>query len=293
MAFTVYNTATPAGSDSPKEGDDRIREIKAALAERLAVDHVFALTGTAEVSADAGKHNKITLPEVIAPTPVDNYGHLYGRDVAGVTELFWVGGTGTPKQLTSGGKINNETADLALAVLLAGDQTIAGIKTFSSLPVIPALPLADADASSKKYVDDQIAAFLSSLAVNSVVGTSNVSTVSSSYSDLANITYNDPSFVGSNVLVLFKANLYLLNPHLATLTLMIDGSVVDTTNIRIRHDNQSAGTWTGDVEALLMYSGAVASGDRTFKVQWKVAGGTLQQKGAVTPRRMIIVRGFL
>jgi hypothetical protein len=37
---------------------------------------------------------------------------------------------------------------------LLGDQTIDGIKTFSQLPVIPVLPLADTDACSKKYADD-------------------------------------------------------------------------------------------------------------------------------------------
>ena len=34
-----------------------------------------------------------------------------------------------------------------------GDETIGGIKTFSSLPVIPITPLAPTDASSKNYVD--------------------------------------------------------------------------------------------------------------------------------------------
>lgn len=39
--------------------------------------------------------------------------------------------------------------------ITTGAQTIAGVKTFSSLPVIPQTPLANTDAASKKYVDDQ------------------------------------------------------------------------------------------------------------------------------------------
>lgn len=51
-----------------------------------------------------------------------------------------------------------DSADTALAatcVKLSGNQTIAGTKTFSSSPVIPA-PTNNTDASTKKYVDDSI-----------------------------------------------------------------------------------------------------------------------------------------
>lgn len=50
FAFThTYDTVTPAGTDDPREADDRMREIKAALQERLDIAHFFELTGT-EVS---------------------------------------------------------------------------------------------------------------------------------------------------------------------------------------------------------------------------------------------------
>jgi len=35
------NLAVPDGADSPTEGDDCIRNLKAALQERLDVDHMF------------------------------------------------------------------------------------------------------------------------------------------------------------------------------------------------------------------------------------------------------------
>lgn len=49
--------------------------------------------------------------------------------------------------------------DLSDLVALTGNQTVAGIKTFSSIPVLPASsPSADNEATRKKYVDDLIAA---------------------------------------------------------------------------------------------------------------------------------------
>ena len=45
------------------------------------------------------------------------------------------------------------------AVKVTGDQTIGGVKTFSSIPVLPAEnPTTDDQAARKKYVDDQVAA---------------------------------------------------------------------------------------------------------------------------------------
>lgn len=38
-------------------------------------------------------------------------------------------------------------------VALTGDQTVAGVKTFSSSPLVPA-PTTDLQAATKKYVDD-------------------------------------------------------------------------------------------------------------------------------------------
>ena len=48
----------------------------------------------------------------------------------------------------------NKTIANAGAVALVGDQTVAGVKTFSSSPVIPS-PTTDMQAATKKYVDDK------------------------------------------------------------------------------------------------------------------------------------------
>lgn len=47
---------------------------------------------------------------------------------------------------------------LEMTVRTIGDQTVAGIKTFSSLPTIPAVPVANTDAASKAYVDGVVSA---------------------------------------------------------------------------------------------------------------------------------------
>lgn len=57
MAFAhTYDTATPAGGDDPREADDRMREIKAALQERLNKGIWFDLTGTEVTDTKTGYH---------------------------------------------------------------------------------------------------------------------------------------------------------------------------------------------------------------------------------------------
>ena len=48
------------------------------------------------------------------------------------------------------------TNELAAKVNLTGDETIAGVKTFSSLPKVPLVPVASADVASKAYADSKI-----------------------------------------------------------------------------------------------------------------------------------------
>lgn len=52
-----------------------------------------------------------------------------------------------------------DSYDGSTAVKLTGDQTVAGIKTFTSIPVLPASdPTADNEATRKLYVDTRFAA---------------------------------------------------------------------------------------------------------------------------------------
>jgi len=103
MAWTyTYDTATPAGTDSPTQGDDRIREVKAALQERLNADHYMPLTGTAVSDTDAGKHRQVTFVAPIStPTPDTDEGILYTKTIATKSELCFAGEDGAEKQLTT------------------------------------------------------------------------------------------------------------------------------------------------------------------------------------------------
>ena len=104
----TYDVNTPAGSDDPKEGDDRIREVKAALQERIAKDHYFPKTGSQVSDTDAGEHKKVTLRVGSAPTKADDKGFLYAKDVGdpAKAELFYRDEDGNEVQITTGGKLN-------------------------------------------------------------------------------------------------------------------------------------------------------------------------------------------
>ena len=58
---------------------------------------------------------------------------------------------------------NNLVVDDTAVAMLTGDQTVAGIKTFSSFPVSPsAAPTTDYQLANKKYVDDEITGLIAS-----------------------------------------------------------------------------------------------------------------------------------
>lgn len=183
MGWTnTLSTITPAGSDSPSTLDDRIKEAKAAIVERLAIDHYMPLTGSSQTDTSGGQHSKLTLREASKPTKATDIGFLYTKDVTGTTELFYEDAAGNEKQLTSAGKINIALTDIADDLITgakicllnevylrakdqAGTGTVNLIKANSSnKPVLPdasqlatsGAPTLDADISNKKYVDDQL-----------------------------------------------------------------------------------------------------------------------------------------
>lgn len=151
----THDETKPAGSRARSLGDDDIREFKRCIRERLAIDHEFAADEAGET--DIGIHKKVTLKVSADPATYDDVGYVYTKTVSGVIELFYKDSAGNIKQLTSAGKLNVATADISsIAVLLTTDQTVAGIKTFSSIPVLPASdPTTDNQASRKKFISDK------------------------------------------------------------------------------------------------------------------------------------------
>lgn len=114
MALTNdYDTATPVGSDAPSTIDDKIREVKAAVQERMndhngssdEGDHYWPLTGTEVSDTDAGQHRKVTLRNDWTETDkeVADAGILHAKDVNSKAELHYLDEDGNDVQLTSGG----------------------------------------------------------------------------------------------------------------------------------------------------------------------------------------------
>lgn len=99
----------PAGSEDPKLGDNRIRELAAAVAELLNVDHYMGTDGGAGTGYNedaAGRHNKATLrAQTSNPTSVADTIILFSKDVDGKAEAHLKDEDGNVIQLTTAGKI--------------------------------------------------------------------------------------------------------------------------------------------------------------------------------------------
>lgn len=152
------NTANPAGSSDPKIGDDYIRALARAVVEFLAVNHYTGAASPYDEDA-AGEHEAVTLrKQALDPTNEANKGFIYVKDVgAGKIELFYEDAAGNVKQLTAAGKLNVLGVDGVM--LLTTDQTAAGVKTFSDIPILPSTnPTNDNHAVRKAYVDAQVSA---------------------------------------------------------------------------------------------------------------------------------------
>ena len=155
MAKTdAVNTSIPADLNAPSLGAGQIRTLARAVIELLQKDHYTGSSSPYSEDA-AGEHAKVTLRAASKPSSAASKGFLYTKDVgSGVIEVFYEDAAGNEKQLTTAGKLNIAATE---AVLLTGDQTVAGVKTLSSSPIVPA-PTTDLQASTKKYVDDKVAA---------------------------------------------------------------------------------------------------------------------------------------
>lgn len=109
LAYSFSDTldsATPAGSDTPTQGDDRVRELKRAFIERLQVDHTWPASGSTYDGATVGYHKKITLPDQSGdPTNVSNANILYSKDSSGTSALYLMDESGNVKQVAFGDNI--------------------------------------------------------------------------------------------------------------------------------------------------------------------------------------------
>jgi hypothetical protein len=169
----TLSTITPAGTDSPRAGDDRIRELKAAFVERLDIDLYFPLNTNQVSDTAAGEHRKITIrslsaDDISALEAAKAY--IYHRATDG--ELYFKDASGNTTRLTIDGRIDADDTDIRLrnnnylkAVNAAGTGTVNLVKASTgNIPVLAdgaqlasdSPPSVDAGIANKKYVDDAI-----------------------------------------------------------------------------------------------------------------------------------------
>lgn len=99
MPFTkTWDEATPAGSEDTSQGDDRIREFKFGIRERLAIDHYFLATESGD--AKIGFHKMLTLIDQSTPAAIAAAVRMYSKQAASESELHIIGPEASEYQLT-------------------------------------------------------------------------------------------------------------------------------------------------------------------------------------------------
>ena len=155
-----YDISTPGGDDDPREADDKMREIKAAVQERMndhdsepdEGDHFwpFDSVETTEVKdEDTGQHRKVTLRQM-TDNPSDltsyadttNLGFLYQKDISSNGELFYQDEADRVIQVTDAGKLNIEDD------AVDSDQIAAGAIDYAHMSAN--------SINSAQYVDESI-----------------------------------------------------------------------------------------------------------------------------------------
>jgi len=167
---TGIDETTPVGSEAKSNGDNRIREYKTQVREILEVDHNFQSSGQ---DADAGKHKKVSLIEIVdLGTGASGEPILGAQTVSGKPELVYTDEDDNDVQITNSGAIHLNSARQTNNVYIkainnAGTGTVDLIKANASdVAVLPdaselatsAAPTSDADIANKKYVDDTVIA---------------------------------------------------------------------------------------------------------------------------------------
>ena len=294
---STYDTATPAGTDSPSEADDRMREIKAAVQERSNVDHYWPLTGTEVSDADTGEHRKILFHEPIAVTPTvaASHGDLRIADVAGKAELHWTDEDENEVQLTSVGKIlgdslkddsvDEDAIELSNNAFLSAEDfggagQVSIIKVDGSDDVIirsvsgntaklssEATLVGSTDIVHKAYVDAQIQSLQASAETD--INTANTSfTAMTSMSQAITTT-------GGNVLVLFSCSIE--NSGNETLFQVLRDSTPIATG-STGHTSQGKG---GDNVSIQFLDTSLAAATYTYSIKWRVTAGTSRTRSNV------------
>jgi hypothetical protein len=197
------------------------------------------------------------------------------------------GASGTTKKtLWSSVKSTLKTYFDTLYIALSGNQTVAGIKTFSSFPVTPSsAPTTDYQVANKKYVDDNAGG---SIEIHQGIVTSDQTISSTSYADVTNIAistglsnsavyrfeihlYGARASTGSTLIMYAKfvvANISSIYGGIMTLKQDQDAEVNFTSNFTT--DNTVVSAFGGTAQTSSVLSGrfeTASTGTPTIKLQ--------------------------
>lgn len=287
----TWDETTPPGTGAAGAislGDDRIRELKRALRERLAVDHEFYAD---ESGQNVGIHTKVTLKEAAdIGTGASGLPILGAQTADSKPELTYTNEDDTDIQLTKGdkihldsGRLSNNTAikarnaanaaDLDLIKLNASDvpEILAGAVLSSD-----AAPTTDAGIANKKYVDDNKGSVVT---YGVAVGSTDISTSSDTYVDMTGME-----------VILSGAGDYL-----CMFTAPVYASATEDGRIQLEYDGTGTGSLAyvpahaSSFTASFVYPVTLGAGEHTFKVQWKRGSGTINQSGSTRGKRVFTV----
>lgn len=307
MSFTRdWDESTPTNQTYGHQIDDYMRYLRVDVADRLEDMYYGFIAGENTYSAHAKMIQFRNQTSV--STPSSGYARLYTKQVSSQSELHFLGDDGNEKQLTSGGQLNIEAADIPADTInetkiqlqndafleasnAAGDGTVDLIKANSSdLAELPdgatlatdTAPTEDAQIANKKYVDDCLGQ--SDIAT----GTTDISLNAGDWTDMTDMSIAMTTS-GGNLLVMFTATFESYDDECVLgLRLDLDGSPYCTQQHWIQTGSLEPQLQDRCVTIQYLFT-SVSADAHTVKVQWKDVTGNVKQDGTDFPRVLTVV----
>jgi hypothetical protein len=170
------------------------------------------------------------------------------------------------------------------AVKLTGNQTVAGIKTFSSFPVTPSsAPTANYEVANKKYVDDHAIVGASTQAT----GTTDIAGAGSE-ADMTNMSITLTT-KGTKLLVIFSAP--FANTASETTRSFLVYANIDGTNKRTIYGKISQNGYSNDVFPVTFQhlETGLTPGSHTVKIRWNTSADVYQYGATYSPRVLTVI----
>lgn len=269
MSFTVaWDETSPPGSQDMSLGDDRIREFKTQMRERVSVDHHFPSLD----DANTGYHDKATFIEQGSdPLQVASTLILYAKAVSGLSELFSRHESAALQQLTLQGKL--WISALGIASQAAGDISFFDGTIWNRLGIGTALQQlrANAGATAPEW-------FSPTALVQSEVQATNDVSISSSgtYALVPDMTLTFTS-TGSRVMIYHEATYHGSTDTENIFQIQVDGVGVI----------ESSAYYYGPKHVYFATIITPSAGSRVVTVKHKTgtpAASTFDQKGTIVRR---------